>query len=87
MGRGPQPSAEGGTGQQRGRAPRQIGEDNLRDVLGEMRVAAHAAERHGIDEADARLHDLRKGTLRLALDIVPKQAVLVVHLLSSRRGG
>jgi hypothetical protein len=57
----------------------QRNEDVLRDVLGEVSVAVHAAECRGIDGVNVTPYDLGEGVFGAGFRIAAKEEVVTAH--------
>lgn len=73
LGRDVKPASERGVVKEVGRFSCKGGEDSLRDVFGEMRIAADATQRAGIDERDVEPHEFGKSGFRTLFDVIAEK--------------
>ena len=58
----------------------EIGENTLRDIVGEVGIAANLPQRSGIDEIDVAADKFGEGVFGFRADVFSKQLVVRLHI-------
>src|SRR5580765_5265929 len=64
----------------RARQASEVGEDGLRDVLGQVRVAIHESDGRGINQPEVARHQFAEAFFRTGLNVFREQLLAVRHL-------
>jgi hypothetical protein len=55
----------------------EVGEDGLRDLLGQRKVASATAQGGGVNQIHMPAHEFREGAFRAAFNVVVQQSIAV----------
>ena len=77
-----QPSAQHGLAPKRSGPARQIGKDNLRNIVRQVGRTVHQARRRRINEVNVAGYQFAKGGFRAGPGIIREQCLALRHLIS-----